>query len=279
MFSRAISEDACGSIMKLIEGELDVLQSTCHEEKTNTHDIEYGLLDVKLHFYSVLMIKMSPESPSQQLTCKKALAAALRLVQITSLQLATSDGGSAMENAESLPWRRSLTKNHYRGLAFATMLLLKFFYLSSAAPKEEQDAAATHVKLAQNVFLLCSFEDEDEYARAAKVFETLARLGKQRIEPMAKLRFKHLMGVSIVLDALSTAAEIRGRPIALDRNGSLDGPSTIPESTPNSSWDQGQSPHIGGEQMDSTLDFLLNFYDGPFADLDMADNDGFAANF
>lgn len=275
LFWRAISDDAYASIMQLIEGELDVVQSTYREEETSTHDIEYGILDARLHFYSVLMIKLSPESPSQQLTCKKALAAALRLIQIASWQqAATSDGGSA--NEESLPWRRSLPKNHYRGLVFAIMLLLKFFYLNGAAPKPERDAAAAHIKLAQNVFTICSFEEEDEYARVAKVVEALARLGKDTLEP--KLRLKHLVGKSAFLDSLSTAEEIRDRPIALDQDRSLEVPSTIPTGTAHSGWNQGQSPGVGGEQTDSMLDFLLNFYDGPFTDLSMVDCDPFASN-
>lgn len=270
LVSHASDLNACVSIMRLVESELDVLQSTFNERENGGYDTGFSILDVKLHFYALLMTKLSPEAPSYHVTFKNALTTALRIVQISTLHQAI-DGGDAEETL-SLRKRRSLPKNNYRGLAFATILLLKFFYLNSAAPKEEQDAAATHIKLAQNVFSACSSEDGDEYARAAKVFEALARLNQDTLDSALKLRLTHLMGVSIFLDALSTAAEIRGRPVTIREGETLEELST----------DSGDQPiqterlpvsSPGAEQAGSMMDFLLEFWDGPLPDLNMADID------
>lgn len=225
------------------------------------------MLDVKLHFHAFLMTKLSSESPSQQITVKTGLATALRLVSISNVP---QRSGPPTDDAWLLQRRRSLPKNYYRGLAFATILLLKFFYLNSATPKEEQQAAATHIGIAQNIFTSCSFQEKDEYARTAHVFESLSRLREGKFNPTMKLRLTHLMGVSILFDAVSTAAEIRGRPVELDENeaqyednAALYGQMNGQQSLQNASYSPGQ--------LDPTMEFFTEFWDGPLPQMTFDD--------
>jgi hypothetical protein len=53
------------------------------------------------------------------------------------------------------------------------------------------------------------------------VFELLAQLTADRIDAM-KVRLTNRMGVSIVLDAITTASEIRGQPTEIGENQTLD---------------------------------------------------------
>ncbi|KAK5999194.1 Putative transcription factor SEF1-like protein [Cladobotryum mycophilum] len=262
LFAHNISQDTSISFIRMIESELDVLQKEVYEKGFSSKKIEFNILDVKLHYYALLIPKLPPESSSRQIILTTGLAAALRMISISALQQPSSSAMDLM----SLQRRRSLPKNYYRSLAFATIFLLKFFYLNSSTPPEDKQAAAKHIKLVQNVFSTCSISDTDEYARAAKVFESLARLSPGNLDSTMKLRLTHRMGVSILLDALSTAAEVRGRPVELGENETLDQVVATSESHPTIE-EPSDGTSLTDDQVDSTMDFLVEFWDDPLLNM------------
>lgn len=190
-------------MMRLVESELDVLQASCRDTGTLTQNINLSILDVKLHFYTCFMTESSSAAPSNQATFKNALLTALRVVHLCSMP--ESINCVTDTDASELRRRKSMQKDYYRRLAFATVILLKFFYHNSEALKEEQHAAMTHIGLAQSLYRACSYEADDEYAKTAESFEYLSRLGQNEVGSMMTLQIDHLMGVPMCFDALSTS--------------------------------------------------------------------------
>lgn len=263
-----LNQSGYASIMRLIESELDVLQAAGQETGTITQTINLSILDVKLHFYAFLMTRLSSQAPSQQVTFKNGLASAVRIIQLANLPETSSADN---ERDSRLQRRRSRHKHHFRSLSFATVILLKFFYLNSSTPKEEQEAALTHIGIAHTIFNSCSERENDEYHRAAQFFECLSHRRQGTSNYQTSLRLDHLMGVSILFDALSTAAEMRGRPVELSEAVVGDGEAEF------TAYDDPGGEHMleggayPGDQVDSTMAFLTEFWEGQVTDLMVGD--------
>lgn len=261
-----ISEAASASLMRLIDGELDVVKSTFSEEDTGSHKLEFSILAVKLHFYALLITRSTPGSPSSEITLKSGLAAALRITYISALRPRKSRPDQLQDSVSMIRRQRSLPKNYYRGLAFATIFLLTFFHLNSAACKEEQQSAATHIAFSQGVFEACTVDPQDEFSRAAKVFETLARLTPGNSDP-SQIQFTHRMGVSILLDAVITAAEARGKPVHIKADQTLD--EAIAGDSGREGWEQQSVADVPYtmEQMNTSVDFFRELWDDPIMNM------------
>ncbi|KAF7554699.1 hypothetical protein G7Z17_g2701 [Cylindrodendrum hubeiense] len=250
--------------MRLVNTELDVLKSGFPENESGVLKVEFSILVTKLHFYALLITKSPPASPPRDIMLQTGLAAALRIIRISTIPTASS---SRLGNLglPSVQRERSLPKNYYRGLAFATIFLITFFHLNSAASREEQESAASHISLAQGVFKTCSIDPLDEYARTSRLFEILARLPPGSSDP-TKLRFTHRMGVSVLLHALRLADEVRGRPTEVPQGPKLDEPIPTYQSQPQ---DQELQPDMiySIDQVNSDVDFLREFWGQPIMNI------------
>ncbi|PKS08580.1 hypothetical protein jhhlp_004966 [Lomentospora prolificans] len=257
-----VEETVATSMMRLMDSELDRLGSAADDD-ADVNRIEFSILVVKLHFYAYLITRFRPESITREVFLKTGLSTAIRIISISTLPLPGS--GQLKGDPRWIRKRRSLPKNYYRGLAFATIFLIKFFHLNSAMSKDEQQSAACHIGMAQDVFKTCSTEPRDEYGRAAKVFELLAQLTPDSADT-TKLRLTHRMGVSIVLDAITTASEIRGQNTEIGENQSLDEAMAL---SSGNTLDAGQLPDATfiSEQVNSSVDFLREFWDDPLMNM------------
>lgn len=251
-----VDEATSTSLMRLMDTELDSLNSSLTEEDNEDgYKLERHILVVKLHFYAFLITKFRRESVAREIMLKTGLSTAIRIIDISTQPLPGSGWGKG--DPEWIRRRRTLPKHYYLGLAFATIFLIKFFHLNSAASKEERQSAACHIGLAQNVFKTCSIDPMDEYGRAARVFELLAQLTADRVDA-AKVRLTNRMGVSIVLDAITTASEIRGQPTEIGENQTLD------EVKSGISGQVGNiDPLQGVESFMNDQDFIGGFWDDP----------------
>lgn len=253
-----LDQPGCASIMRLIESELDVLSAAAHQSGGLTQSIMLSILDVKLHFYACLLTKLSQQAPSQQATFKNVLSTALRIVHLSSKH--ESSSSTKEEEANALQWRQSRCKDYYRRLVFATVILIKLFHLNSATPKEEQQAALTHIGHAQNIYIGLSYEESDEFSRTAKFLECLARQRQDHLKPMTALRLNHMMGVSVLFDALSTAAELRGKPVEVPQ---------CEDSDYAEAYSNAGTLELHG-QMSSDQALLDNLYHVEYSDVSMA---------
>lgn len=260
------SEAGSSSVIRLLDSELDAIRSVYPVDGLNPTSIEYAVLTTKLHFYALMVIGLTPENISREIMLKTGLTMALRIIHIASRN---SQGRAPDLNDQptTIYTQRALPKNYYRCLAFATIFLLKFFHLNDNIHRDERQAAANHIAMAQDVFKVCSTDPLDEYSRVAKVVELLARLPPDA-SAHAKSKLTHRLGVSILLDAIGTASEVVGKPLEIGEN------QTLKEVRDNDHAGKQSSPNIGQgssfaeeqvteEQVDLGMDFLKEYWDDP----------------
>jgi hypothetical protein len=148
-----------------------------------------------------------------------------------------------------VPWRqRALPKAYFKGLAFTTAFLLRYFGLNKTASAEEQQLAANHVVLSHAIFKSCSLHPKDECGQAALIFEELCQyspmaIDSQRVEPGDRLN------VSRLLHTIHFASK-RGRNDTTSNIEPLVSPSAQPVSTDPSVV----SPDAFGMSMNPSLD-------------------------
>lgn len=204
------------SLVRMVDTELDAIKTKCADGWTDM--AELGVLAAKLHFYALVITRIRPGATSRDILLKLGLGVSLRIAHLTNARLHENSSNS-ISTAEThnltLQQRlRTHPKNYFRGLAFATVFLLRYFSLNSAAHVDEQQMAFNHVMMAQHIFQTCATSPQDEPGRAASLFETLGRQAPISADA-TKLRLTDRMGVSILLDAVSTASEVRGRPVEI----------------------------------------------------------------
>lgn len=213
-----LSEAASTSLIRLLDGELDMIKSGFPEEDSNARMIEYSILSSKLHFYALSITRMQPRTPSHDIMLRVGLTVALRLIHISHMRLCDTPVDTPDQTI--LRQQRCLPKTYYRGVAFAMAFLLKFFNLNGSAAQEEQQSAANHVMKALNIFRTVGTEDGDEYNRVVKFFSVMARLNPEQADP-SKPRLTHRLGVSILLETYGAVYEAQGRSVELDENHTL----------------------------------------------------------
>ncbi|KAI0886381.1 uncharacterized protein GGS22DRAFT_199665 [Annulohypoxylon maeteangense] len=218
------------SVTQLLDGELDTLRITYPEGWSSTTD--YAVMVVKMHVYTLVITRSRSGASSKDILLKLGLAASLRIIHLANLRFhERPDKSQTMSTVER---ERTLPKDYFRALAFATIFLLRYFGLNNGnSSAEEQQLAANHVIMSHTIFKTITKHARDEYDRVASLFETLC---KQAPAPpdAGKSSVTGRMGVSILLDAINAAREIRGFPIEMPEPEapniaeSLVGPSTIP---------------------------------------------------
>ncbi|KAL7621704.1 hypothetical protein AAE478_009031 [Parahypoxylon ruwenzoriense] len=198
------------SVTQLLEGELDTLKTTFSDGWTSM--VDYSIMVVKMHVYTLIITRSRSGTGSREILLKLGLATALRIIHLANLRFHDSQ-----ENAHNLTTtqrEKTLSKDYYRGLAFATIFLIRYFSLNKSANAEEQQLAANHVIMAHTIFKALATYPGDEYTRAATLFETLCKQAPIPTDT-GKPSLIDRMGVSIVLDAINTARELRGCPIVM----------------------------------------------------------------
>ncbi|KAI1077787.1 fungal-specific transcription factor domain-containing protein [Whalleya microplaca] len=198
------------SVIQLLDSELDTLKITFPEGWNSLTD--FTVMVAKIHVYTLVITRARPGSSSRDILLKLGLAAALRIIHLASLRLHNEQ---AKPHTLTVAQRhKTLSKDYFRGVAFATIFLLRYFSLNNNATTEEQQLAANHIIMAHTIFKTMSVRPRDEWERVAVVFETLCKQAPLPVDAN-KLRLTDRMGVSIVLDAISTASELRGKPVEI----------------------------------------------------------------
>ncbi|KAK6956088.1 hypothetical protein Daesc_001358 [Daldinia eschscholtzii] len=196
------------SVIQLLDGELDTLKVTFPDGWTNMTDL--SVLVVKMHVYTLVITRSRSGTGAKEILLKLGLAAALRIIHLANSRFHERlDKNQTLTAAQR---EKTLPKDYYRGLAFATIFLLRYFSLNNNANAEEQQLAVNHVIMAHTIFKTLATRQRDEYDRAASLFETLCKQAPASTDA-SRPSLSDRMGVSIVLDAIDTARELRGFPI------------------------------------------------------------------
>lgn len=225
LLNRDLDDAASSSLIRLLDTELNALKPDGLMDDDQSRSVELCILDAKMHFYTLFITKTPHGLSSREITLRTAFSHALRIIHISTSEWRARPEGRT--DPVLIQKQRSLPKNHHRSFAFATIFLLRFFHRSGTASMEERQLAANHISLAGEHFKACSIEPLDEYSRTAKVFEVLARTTPSDVG--SKMRLTHRMGVSILLDAVANAGEVRGKPVTLaeerppDQGNQIDG--------------------------------------------------------
>lgn len=243
------------SFIRLLDTELNALKPDDQLSDNERKLVEISILDARMHFYAMFITKTPHGSTSRSIMLRQALTVAQSIIHLATA--GWRNGPSGRLDAAERGTQRCFPKNHYRGFAFAAIFLLRFFHRSKSASIEDKESAAKHILLAQEHFNGCSLEQMDEFNRTAKLFEVLARSPSEGSES-AKLRMNHRMGVSIVLDAVTDATEVRGRPVGVDED-------EIPNHA--EPFGQGSSGMMAemsySEHMSANTEFLRGFWNDP----------------
>ncbi|KAK8086813.1 hypothetical protein PG994_001787 [Apiospora phragmitis] len=194
------------SLVQTIDEKLDEISD--EQAGVSTDSTAFTILTAKLHMYAAIITRAPVDSTSRSIILKMGLGAALRIIDlaqtITPKPAATASSAVAEDgqNSDEGPHnnlllsrfqmtredcQRALSKKHFLAVVFATVFLLRYFSLNSAAPADEQQRAANHVLAAHGLFRRWSLEPADE-----------------------RCALTDRMGVSILFDAISTAHELRG---------------------------------------------------------------------
>lgn len=212
------------SLVQTIDEKLDEISD--EQMGVSTDSTVFTILTAKLHMYAAIVTRAPVDSTSRSIILKMGLGAALQIIDLAQSIMPKpaavahddSNNNNDGENARLAQLgltredcQRALNKKHFLAVVFATVFLLRYFSLNSAAPADEQQRAANHVLAAHGLFRSWSLEPADEYARATVLFETLCRQAHHSADTQ-KLRLTDRMGVSILFDAISTAHELRGDP-------------------------------------------------------------------
>ncbi|KAK8077622.1 hypothetical protein PG996_003792 [Apiospora saccharicola] len=218
------------SLVQTIDEKLDEISDEQAGVSTDTDSTAYTILTAKLHMYAAIVTRAPVDSTSRSIILKMGLGAALRIIDLASNMMPKPAAAAASPNDDihktndnddeearlraelgltREDCQRALHKKHFLAIVFATVFLLRYFSLNSAAPADEQQRAANAVLAAHGLFRAWSLEPGDEYGRAAVLFETLCRQAPHSADTQ-KLRLTDRMGVSILFDAISTAHELRG---------------------------------------------------------------------
>ncbi|ORX90664.1 hypothetical protein BCR34DRAFT_501846 [Clohesyomyces aquaticus] len=209
-FTNILADETTGgvnhSLVEVIDGELDALQTRFPIDWTPR--AEFTVLVAKLQLYTMTVIRPQGDPSSRDVLLRLGFAAALRVVYLTKEGLCFNSSESLDINPSML--QRSLPKTYFRGLILAAIFLLRYFALNKRATPQEQEMARNHVAIV-HAYLKegASTRVRDEKARAAALLENLVKQQPVDLENM-KLRVDNRLGASLVIDAVSLSAELRG---------------------------------------------------------------------
>lgn len=251
------------SVTQLLDGELDALKIMYPDGWTSMTD--FSMTVVKMHVYTLVITRSRSGTGSKEILLKLGLAAALRVIHLANLRFHERLPDKAQQQQHQQQQalltiterERTLPKDYFRGLAFATIFLLRYFSLNNCANAEEQQLAANHVIMAHTIFKTLATQPMDEYGRVARLFETLCKQQAQMPPSSAggddaasgKPAHSDRMGVSIVLDAINTARALRGHSMEIHEHevlGTAAATTTTPGSLPGHAQQQQQQQQSNG---------------------------------
>ncbi|KAI8631640.1 hypothetical protein F5Y19DRAFT_463337 [Xylariaceae sp. FL1651] len=192
------------SILQLLDRELDDLRTSYPDQWTRM--LEYSTLVAKLHMYALVISRDRTGNTARNILLKLSLSACLRIIFLANMR--HNEEPFELYGLSAARLQRALPKAHFKGLAFTTAFLLRYFSLNSAASAEEQQMAANHVVLAHSIFKSCSMHPRDEWGRVAGSFEELCQqspvsITSQQVQPGDRI------GVTILMDAMRLASGVR----------------------------------------------------------------------
>lgn len=225
LLTHDLDEATSLSFIRLLDTELKLIKPDDELSQDERRLVEVSILDAHMHFYAMFITKTPHGSTSRSIMLRQALTVAQSIIRLSTSSW--RNGISGRFDTSMPETHRCLPKNHYRGFAFAAIFLIRFFYRSKSASAEDKDSVRKHVLLAQEHFKGCSLDAMDEFSRTARLFEILSQSRAEDSES-AKLRMNHRMGVSIVLDAVTDATEVRGQPVEVDEDEHPRGSEPLP---------------------------------------------------
>ncbi|KAI0403615.1 hypothetical protein F4802DRAFT_608015 [Xylaria palmicola] len=168
------------SILNLLDRDIDGLKASYSDQWPCM--LEYYTLVAKLHMYGLVISRDSVGSTAREVLLKLSFSTCLRVIHLANVRhnelSGETHGLSAFRQQLALP------KAYFRGLAFTTALLLRYFSLNSTASAEEQRLAANHVIISHSILKSCSFSPTDEFGRTARAFEELCKHGPTTMDPV-----------------------------------------------------------------------------------------------
>ncbi|CAJ2503501.1 Uu.00g108950.m01.CDS01 [Anthostomella pinea] len=193
------------SILQLLDRELDTLRVAFSDQWTRM--LEYSVLVGKVHFHALVITRGRLGAMPRGILLKLALSASLRIIHLANARfhehVAETHGLPVGKRQKALP------KHYFKGLAFTTGFLLRYFSLNITATAEEQQLAANHVVLSHTIFKACATNSRDEWGRMASLFETLCQQAPMASDPH-RLQLSDRMGVFMLLDAIQDESGVRG---------------------------------------------------------------------
>ncbi|KAI0153060.1 hypothetical protein GGR57DRAFT_154668 [Xylariaceae sp. FL1272] len=165
------------SILHLLDRELENLKAQYPDQWA--HKLEYSSLVGKIHIYAWVVSRDYTKRTTRDIMLKLCLSTSIRIVHLANRHFkdeeeSTPDTPELLRLSPVLRFR-SLPKTYFKGVAFITAFLLRYFSLNTSATAEEQQLAANHVVIAHAIIKSCSLYPMDEFGRAARTFEELCQ--------------------------------------------------------------------------------------------------------
>ncbi|KAJ8120902.1 hypothetical protein ONZ43_g2513 [Nemania bipapillata] len=192
------------SILHLLDRDLDGLRSSYPDQWPRM--LEYNALVAKLHMYGLVISKDRVGNNAREILLRLSFSTSLRIIYLANVR--HSENLPDNHGVPSKRQKRAFPKAYFKGLAFTTAFLLRYFRLNTTASAEEQQLAANHVVLSHSIFKSCSTYPTDEMGRVAKIFEELCQHGPMAIDPQ-QVAPGDRVGVSILMQAMKLATRKR----------------------------------------------------------------------
>ncbi|KAL8284517.1 hypothetical protein RB597_001947 [Gaeumannomyces tritici] len=311
LLNHDIDSPGLSSILGHADSELEATKREAQSPAMEADDaglgrlLELNVLSVKIHLYALVLAKHHQNLTGSSaysmihVVPSRALDVAIRFIDLSTWDLRNmgcpGDRLPAQEhhlpNAAALRVklkRQCLPKNHFRCLALATAILLRFFrkqQQSSDGNKTNElggdlgVSVANRIAMSQRFVKACAGHDLDEFGRMATVFEALAtqqQQQQQQTEGQAstgasssdamtspRLQVTQRMGVSILLDSITTSHQVRGKAVhiqdevaSLGETGQIFSQDTVTAPAPDDGW---------GQMVD--LDQMWGLPNGPFSSI------------
>ncbi|KAI0487770.1 hypothetical protein F4859DRAFT_269291 [Xylaria cf. heliscus] len=187
------------SILHLLDRELDGLRRFYPDQWPRM--LEYNTLVAKLQMYVLVISRDRVGSTARDILLKLSFSTSLRVICLANMR--HSENPTENHTVPTLQQERALPKAYFKGLAFTTAFLLRYFGLNSASSAEEQQLAANHVVLSYSIFTSCSVSPTDELGRVSKAFEELCQ-GPITIDPQRPAPGDRV-GVYILMQGMKSA--------------------------------------------------------------------------
>ncbi|KAI1177846.1 hypothetical protein F4777DRAFT_166800 [Nemania sp. FL0916] len=188
------------SILHLLDRELEALKTSYPDQWGCM--LEYNTLVAKLHMYGQVISRDRVGNMGREILLKLSFTMCLRIIYLANVR--HGENPPEKHGVPAKRQKRALPKAYFKGLAFTTAFLLRYFSLNTTASAEEQQLAANHVVLSHSIFKSCSYHPRDEMNRAAEAFEELCQHGPMRIDSQRAAPGDRV-GLSLLLQAMRLA--------------------------------------------------------------------------